>query len=171
MRSGGLPVSRASIATILFPLLGAAVGVFAILQGLFAFLPTTGPPRPGDRFLTLLIGAVFLCGGIGATLTALGGRVARALASGMALVVAVGLTLLLGWVAFGPGHHAISSPFVVFGPRVAEATGRVAFALGALVGGGARHDNSENLVEKPHPPPVSPAWQLAQIASLFSEAT
>ena len=128
------PMSRATVATLVFPLLGAAIGAIIILQGVFVFLPASGPPRVGDRLLTLVIGAVFLCGGLGATLTALGGRWAKLVASGMALVVGLGLTTLFGWAAFGPGRHAISSPFMVFGSKIAEATGRGAFAVGALLG-------------------------------------
>ena len=125
---------KASAVTIALAWLTAAIGAFFMFQSLFLIRPATTPPAPGDEWLGVGIGAVFFCGGLSAALTPFDGRIGRAIRSALGLVVGVGLTLLLGWVAFGPGHHEISSPLVIFGPKVAEATGRAAFAVGALIG-------------------------------------
>lgn len=113
---------------------GAAMlaGAFYTLWGL-GFIPLK--PHPGDAppWIAVCVGVVFAAGGLAATLTTLPGVAARRAISALTLVVVLGFAAIAGWIALGPGHHAISSPLMVFGPKVGEAGGRVMFGFGAVV--------------------------------------
>ncbi len=88
----------------------------------------------GHEWMGLVIGGVFCFGGAAAVLNQFPSPFTTAISSGLALLVVAGLTTMFGYVAFGPGHHEISSPLMIFGPKVGEASGRIMFGLGAAMG-------------------------------------
>lgn len=125
------------VTTIIVGAITVAMGAFIIAGGL-GFLPR-GPADPTvpliqQQAITLCIGVVFAAGGIAAMLTTAPGRASRILNGLLGLVIVVGLTSLLGWVAIGPGSRGFASPLAILGPKVNEVSGRIMFGLGALLG-------------------------------------
>jgi hypothetical protein len=117
--------------------LTALSGAPALLAGLGA-LPM-GPSDPGtpplqQHALSLLFGLVFFSGGAWAMLGGVLEPFARIARSGLAFFIAAGLTVVLGWVAIGPGARNFVSPAALFGSRFAEVSGRIGFGLVALLG-------------------------------------
>jgi hypothetical protein len=106
----------------------AGVGVLPMGQS-----DPTVPPEQ-QRALVICMGAVFAAGGGWAIFSAFPGAASRIANVILGLVIVVGLTSLLGWVAIGPGSRGFSSPMAMFGPKVNEFSGRIGFGLVALLG-------------------------------------
>jgi hypothetical protein len=117
--------------------LTVAMGAVGILSGL-GYLPKGQDdptvPMAQQQALAICIGTVFAAGGLAAMLNGLPGRAARLANQALGLIVAFGLTVLLGWVAVGPGSRGFSSPVAILGPRVNDISGRIMFGLGAAMG-------------------------------------
>jgi len=113
---------------------GAAmmIGGFYTLWGL-GVIPVRGHSGDAPPWIAVCAGVVFAAGGLAATLTTFPGAAARRANSALALVVVLGFAAIAGWIALGPGHHAISSPLMLFGPKTGELGGRIAFGFGALL--------------------------------------
>lgn len=130
-------MQNSKVVTIIVCALTVVMGLFIAAAGLGAW--PMGPSDPTvpviqQRAVTICIGVVFAAGGVAAILTTVPGRAALAVKNLLALIVVVGLTALLGWVALGPGSRGFGSPMEIFGSEVNEVSGRVMFALGALLG-------------------------------------
>jgi len=130
-------MNGSKVTTIVVGALTVAMGALGIAGGL-GLLPA-GPADPTipliqQRAVAICIGVVFAAGGLAAMLTTLPGRAALIVKNLLALVIVVGLTALLGWVALGPGSRDFASPAAILGPRVNAVSGRIMFGLGALLG-------------------------------------
>jgi hypothetical protein len=120
------------------------LGALTVLCGAPALLGGLGvlPMGPSDptvptlqqQALSALFGLVILSGGAWVMLSNVSGPVARVARGGLGFIVAVGLTLVLGWVAIGPGARNFDSPAALFGSRFAEVSGRLGFGVVALLG-------------------------------------
>jgi hypothetical protein len=113
--------------------LTSLMGAWIMLASL-RWIPGPGSTR-GHEWMGLVVGGVFCFGGAAAVLGQFPSALTTAINNGLSLLVVLGLTSLFGFVALGPGHHQIASPFMMFGPKVGEAAGRIAFGLGTALGG------------------------------------
>ena len=113
---------------------GAAVliGGFYALWGL-GFIPLR--PHAGDAppWVAVCVGVTFAAGGLAAMLTLLPGPTARRAGNVLAFVILSGFAMIAGWIALAPGHRAISSPLMVFGPKVGDVGGRIMVGLGGII--------------------------------------
>jgi hypothetical protein len=123
---------NSKVATVVYGGVAVVIGGFYTLWGL-GFIPLK--PHPGDAppWIAVCAGVVFAAGGLAATLTILPGPAARRAISALTLVVVLGFAAIAGWIALGTGPRAISSPLMVFGPKVGEIGGRVMFGFGAVI--------------------------------------
>jgi len=124
--------SSSKLSTLVCGGAAAVVGGSYALWGL-GFIPLKRHSGDAPPWIAVCVGVVFAAGGLAAALTTLPGAAARRAISALTLVVVLGFAAIAAWIALGPGHHAISSPLMVFGPKVGEAGGRIAFGLGAVI--------------------------------------
>jgi len=123
---------NSKLTTVICSSAAVVIGVFYTLWGL-GLIPLKAHSGDAPPWIAVCVGVVFAVGGLAAALTTLPGVAARRAISALTLVVVLGFAAIAGWIALGPGHHAISSPLMVFGPRVGEAGGRIMFGVGALI--------------------------------------
>jgi hypothetical protein len=123
-----------SPAGALFALLLLGMGAFIAGIGL-GWVPCDPESLHAPRWVVVVCGAVFACGGVGVLATALG--FGRALAPAIAALVLVGLALVCHWIAFAAGEREFTATRFVSGLdaeryAVDERTGRTAFAFAAV---------------------------------------
>jgi hypothetical protein len=132
--------------------LGMGLGMLPVLTA-FHILPSR-PPRPGDSpvWVAVAIGLVFFLAGVSAMMQGFTGpmdssgnlpsgtsRPLRAFYDLIGMTIAVSLSGLITWVAFGSGTRAFSvssgapgSEGIPLGTSMAgQMTGRIAFGVGA----------------------------------------
>jgi hypothetical protein len=126
------PAPEAGWTTLLCGGLAAAMGGFYVLQGLF-FPTQLAHPGEAPPWLAVVVGGVFVSGGVAAILTTERRAWARPVINWLSFLITSGLALTAAWVALGPGHHEIASPLILLGPQSAEVGGRVAFGIGGLL--------------------------------------
>ena len=124
----------AKLSTLICGGAAALIGGFYAVWGL-DLIPLAPHANDAPSWIAVCVGVVLAAGGLAAMLTTLRGAGARQAISALTLIVVVGFALIAGWIAIGPGHHAISSPLMLFGPKVGEMGGRIAFGLGAIICG------------------------------------
>ncbi len=133
------PQDNNPLAVVLF------AGAF-ILMGGFIFLAATGaiPSDPesfqAPRWVVALVGVLFMWGGIMAAFQGLNwsdSPAYRLVNNLMGWVLVLLLAIPFNWVAFGEGERhftgGISLPFVSFGTRASETSGRAGFGCFAGV--------------------------------------
>lgn len=130
----GIRSAPMSPAGALFALLLLGMGTFIAGIGL-GWVPCDPESLQAPRWVVLVCGAVFACGGVGVLATTLG--LGRALAPAVAALVFVGLALVCHWIAFAAGEREFTSTRYVSGLEaerhaVDERTGRTAFAFAAV---------------------------------------
>jgi len=126
-------MTRDALGTIASGGFAALMGAWCVLMG--AGVIHTDAPAEAPRWVIMVAGGLFVAGGVAAALTTASGRIAKAIVGALAMAIVAGFAAIGGWIAFGPGERAFGSPFVVFGPKVNEAAGRIAFGLGAALCG------------------------------------
>lgn len=128
-RSAPVPVAGGLLALLL-------LGMGAFIAGIgLGWVPCDPRSLHAPRWVVVVCGAVFACGGIGVLAAALG--VGRAVTPLVAAVVLVGLALVLHWIAFADGERRFTATTYVSGfelerHAVDERTGRTAFAFAAI---------------------------------------
>lgn len=123
------------------PLVGGVLAVLLLAMGAFVAGIGLGwvPSEPGSvhapRWVVVVCGAMFACGGIGVLANALGrGRVVAPL---LGAAVLLGLALVCHWAAFAEGERRFTATTYVGALEVErravdERTGRTAFAVAAV---------------------------------------
>jgi hypothetical protein len=131
-------MDRTQTPKLIFGGLAAAMGVFAVCEGLDLIPHAHSDPTiplVQQQAVGVCVGLVFVAGGVAAALTAFPNSAAARLANRvLGFVVIVGLTLLMAWVAVGPGARPFSGSMAMFGPKVNAISGRIMFGVAALVG-------------------------------------
>jgi hypothetical protein len=144
----GLAVAEQNVSTRDWTLIGpgaltAAIGLYYCLAGIGFFAPLQKANGPG--WLGLLVGLVFLAGGLAVMLR---GAVRADDKSGelpssapkwaaavywlLGMLVAAGLAGTGTWVAFGSGSRHFMMMGPIAGP-IGETVGRTAFGIGAII--------------------------------------
>ena len=123
---------NSSLSTILCGGAAMLIGGFYALWGL-GLIPVRPHADDAPPWVAVCVGVVFAAGGLAAVLTLAPGMSARRAINALATLILGGFAAIEGWIALGPGHHAISSPLMLFGPKVGEIGGRAAFGLGGII--------------------------------------
>jgi hypothetical protein len=132
--------------TIACGLLTVGLGLFIGLSA-FGIIPG-GKAAGSERWVGLIVGLAFACGGIAVTLqTATGATPGGAGASEppgtpkwvrptltlLSLAIVASLAAIASWVAFGPGTRAFSGPIPFLPGWLNESLGRAVFGFGAIL--------------------------------------
>ncbi|MBV9509349.1 MAG: hypothetical protein JO303_03595 [Caulobacteraceae bacterium] len=130
-------MTRQQISAMALGTLTIAIGAVGILAGL-GLMPA-GPsdptvPMAQQRAVAIAIGATFAAGGAGAIASTFVGPAPKIAKGVFGFIAALGLTSLFAWIALGPGGRNISGPTIIFGGRINEICGRIAFGFATLLG-------------------------------------
>jgi hypothetical protein len=139
------PVKSSNKIAIVLGFLTAALGLVIALPSLGLIAPPTKAGSDGERWIALLMGLVFVLGGIAVVIQSSVGN-ARAPNGGLprgspiwmrramhflGFAIVASMAVIFSWIAFGSGPREFGGTFFFLPEWINELTGRLAFGIGA----------------------------------------